>query len=55
MFYLYSKAELRLELTSKDTTAIRYNPSRGSKIAYYFIKEEIRKFGYSNSFYYRQI
>jgi len=24
-------------------------------MAYYFVKEEIRKFGYSNSFYYRQI
>jgi hypothetical protein len=53
MFYLYSKAELRLELTGKDTAAIRYNPPRGSETAYYFVKEEIRKFGYSNSFYYR--
>ena len=31
----------------------RYNPPRGSKMAYYFVKEEVYKFSYSNSFYYR--
>jgi len=24
-------------------------------MAYYFVKEEIRKFSYSNTFYYRQV